>query len=272
MPELPEVETIVRGLAPLVGGCRVRKLKVYDPKLTIQPGQLPRGRIIHDVTRVGKEIIIDVSHKTGRKKPLWLCIHLRMTGRLIWSDSPPTDTRHLRARLFLDRGNLLFFDSRRFGVLRLLTTLDNAFTNGIDPLSENFTVARLTELLADSRQEIKPWLLRQDRLVGFGNIYASEVLFAARLAPDRIAASLNPAEIKRLHSNTRRLLERAIKYCGTTFSDFLDGRGQSGGFRRLLKVYGREDQPCRRCKQPIICLVQQGRSTFYCPRCQSFKE
>jgi len=270
MPELPEVETIVRGLAPLLVGRRVRRLVVLDSKLTLRPGQLPRGRIIHEVVRLGKEIAINLSQKTGRKQPLWLCVHLRMTGKLIWSDSPnPPHARHLRARITLDRGSLLFIDSRRFGILRLLTSLDNAFPGGIDPLANDFTVGRLGELLSGSPQEIKPWLLRQDRLAGLGNIYASEILFAAWLAPQRRVASLERAEIKRLHGNTRRLLKRAIKYCGTTIADFQDGRGKSGRFQRRLKVYGREGAPCPRCGQPIARITQHGRSTFFCPACQN---
>ena len=269
MPELPEVETVARDLAPVLKGRRLRRLEVFDPKLIIRSERLPRGRTIREVTRVGKEVVIGLSAPTGGKRRLWLCVHLRMTGRLIWSpEAPPAEVRHLRAKIVLDRGNLLFIDSRRFGIMRLLGSLDNAFTGGVDPLSESFTVPRLAELLARSRQEIKPWLLRQDRLVGCGNIYASEILFAARLAPDRTAGSLTSQEIKRLYGNTRRVLNRAIKYCGTTISDFQDGRGRSGGFQRLLKVYGRDGRPCRRCGEPVVRLVQQGRSTFFCPVCQ----
>jgi len=270
MPELPEVETVARELSSSVAGRRIRRLEVLDSKLTINPAQLPRGRIIRSVTRVGKEVVFDLSTKTGRMRRLWLCVHLRMTGRLLSAESAePFEKRHLRARLILDRGEVLFFDSRRFGVMRLLTNLDDAFAGGIDPLSDEFSAAKLAELLRGSHQEIKPWLLRQDRLVGFGNIYASEVLFAARIAPDRTAESLSHREVQRLFTNTRRLLQRAIKYCGTTISDFQNSRGQSGSFRRFLKVYGREGRPCRRCGECIERQVQQGRSTFHCPSCQS---
>jgi formamidopyrimidine-DNA glycosylase len=270
MPELPEVETVVRCLAPVLTGRRVRRLEIFDSKLTIRSRQLPRSRVIHDVFRRGKEIVIDLSRKTKPQKPLWLCVHLRMTGRLIWSkSSSSSDDHHLRARIILDQGNLLFIDSRRFGIMRLLTCLDNAFAGGIDPLSPEFTDAKLTGLLFRGNQEIKPWLLRQDRLVGLGNIYASEILFAARLHPGRPGGSLTRTEIKRLHGNTRRLLKRAIKYCGTTIADFQDGNGQSGRFQRFLKVYGREGAPCRRCTRPIEKITQQGRSTFFCPACQS---
>jgi formamidopyrimidine-DNA glycosylase len=192
-----------------------------------------------------------------------------MTGLLLWSPSGHgLPYRHLRARLLFTRGSLLFIDARRFGVMRLLTELDGVFAPGLDPLSPEFTSSRLAQLLSTGKQELKPWLLRQDRLVGLGNIYASEVLFAARLHPQRLTTSLAPAEIKRLHNNTRRLLQRAIKYCGTTFANFQDGHGHRGRFLRFLKVYGREHAKCLRCGQPIRRIVQQGRSTFFCPECQ----
>jgi formamidopyrimidine-DNA glycosylase len=269
MPELPEVETVVRGLAPLLVGRKVRKLEVLDPKLDLHPSRLPRNRMIRRVHRHGKEIIIDLSQRGKPQKPLWLCVHLRMTGKLIWTPPPSAPPeRHLRARIALDRGDLLFVDARRFGTMRLMSDLAGAFPPGLDPLAPEFTPAALADLLEQSIQAIKPWLLRQDRLIGLGNIYASEILFAAKIPPTRPAGSLTPDEIRRLHRHTRHLLERAIKYCGTTFSDFRDERGRSGRFRRFLKVYGREDDPCRRCGRPVQRLVQQGRSTFCCPACQ----
>lgn len=270
MPELPEVETVARDLAQCVAGKRIRRLEIFDPKLTINPAQFPRDRVIRSVTRIGKEVVFDLSAHTGKTRALWLSVHLRMTGRLIYTEETNSaETRHVRAIIILDRGSVLFKDSRRFGTMRLLTSLDKAFTGGLDPLSCAFSARKLAELLNGSRQEIKPWLLRQDRLVGFGNIYASEALFAARIAPDRTAESLTAPEIRRLYTNTRRLFARAIKYCGTTISDFQNGRGQDGGFRRFLKVYGRENRPCRRCGELIIRRVQQGRSTYHCPSCQS---
>lgn len=269
MPELPEVETIVRGLTPLLAGRSVRKLVVFDRKLDLDPRRLPRDRIIRSVYRHGKEIVLDLSRTGKRPQPLWLCVHLRMTGQLIWTpDSASPSEPHLRARVILDRGGLLFIDTRRFGTMRLLDDLAGAFPPGLDPLAPEFTPGALADLLGESTQEIKPWLLRQDRLVGLGNIYASEILFAANILPTRSAGSLIPEEKRRLHRHTRRILERAIKYCGTTFSDFRDERGRSGRFLRFLKVYGRECDPCRRCGRPVQRALQQGRSTFFCPACQ----
>ncbi len=269
MPELPEVETIVRDLAPVVTGRRIRSLAVLDRKLASASLRRVHGRVIQSVNRIGKEIVFDLGRNCRKKSPLWLCVHLRMTGRLVYTEeSAQTRQKFLRARIDLDQGRLLFIDLRRFGIMRLLTDLTGAFPTGIEPLSEGFTARKLGELLAGSTAEIKPWLLRQDKIVGLGNIYASEILFAARIAPDRAASSLNATETKRLYNNTRRVLNRAIKYCGTTFSDFQGGHGQSGRFRRMLKVYGREGKTCFRCGGEILRLAQQGRSTFFCPDCQ----
>ena len=269
MPELPEVETVARGLAPLISGLRVLRLDVFDRKLAVQPDQLGPGLVVRKVTRIGKEVVIHLAQPRVRRPVRWLCVHLRMTGRLIWTEHSPTGNhRHLRARIVLDRGNLLFFDSRRFGTLRVLDEIDGAFPSGVDPLADEFTLERLSELLDGSRQQIKPWLMRQDRLVGLGNLYASEICFLARLSPFHPAGELKPSQVERLHRVTRRLLARAITYCGTTFSDFQDSRGQRGRFRRFLSVYDREGKPCRRCRTLVMRVIQQGRSTFYCPECQ----
>lgn len=170
--------------------------------------------------------------------------------------------------MVFSRGALLFYDQRRFGTLEILSQPPEEEARGVEPLSPALTTAVLRELLAGSRQEIKAWLLRQDRLVGIGNIYASEILFTAGIHPLRLAGSLSAAESAALKKAVRQILALAVKHCGTTFSDFQDAAGESGGFARFLKVYQRAGQPCRRCATPVERLVQQQRSTFYCPRCQ----
>ena len=147
------------------------------------------------------------------------------------------------------------------------TAREGAAPDGVEPLSPELTPAVYAGLLDGSAQPLKPWLLRQDRLVGLGNIYASEILHAARLSPFREAGSLDRNEVRRLHGATRRILERAIRACGTTFSDFQDARGVEGSYQRYLAVYEREGRPCRRCRAPIERVVQQQRSTYYCPQC-----
>lgn len=264
MPELPEVETVARQLAGLIPGRKVRRLTILDPKLTLRsrPGLV--GQRIDRVFRVGKQVLIETS------RPRWLCIHLRMTGRLIWYPSRelPEQQAHLRARLVLDGGQVWFVDPRRFGTLSVHGDLAETAPKGVEPLSDELTARRLRALLGSSGQQLKVWLLRQDRVVGLGNIYACEILFAARLDPFRAAGSLSADQVRRLHRSIRRVLRQAIDCCGTTFSDFQDARGVYGGFQEFLQVYAREGQPCRVCGAPIERVEQQQRGTFYCPTCQ----
>jgi len=267
VPELPEVETVARQLEPRLVGRTVRRLQIFDPRL--RNARTPRvaGRSILAVARLGKRVLIELSPAAGARAGLWLAVHLRMTGRLLWTDEP-SDRKHLRARFQLDRGELLFRDSRRFGTFDWYRSAADAAPAGLDPLSPDLTPRQLGDLLRGSTQSLKAWLLRQDRLVGLGNIYASEILHAARLSPFREARTLTRAEVERLHRCTRRILERAIRNCGTTFSDFRDARGMSGSYQQLLAVYDREGRPCRRCRVAVERVVQQQRSTFFCPGCQ----
>lgn len=275
MPELPEVETVANQLAPLARGRRVLRFELFDPKLQalIEHPDAAAGRIIEDVRRFGKQAVIifkPEAGEPGRHSPLWLCVHLRMTGRLVWSERPDAIPRPpLRARLALDRGYILFGDVRRFGTMRLTRSAEDLAPGGLDPVGPDFTAPALATLLEGSRQELKPWLLRQDRLEGVGNIYASEILFAARLSPLRPAGSLAPAEIRRLHQATVKILKLGIECGGTTFSDFQNAHGLAGEFQKRLTVYGRSGEPCRRCGGAVERIVQQSRSTFYCPRCQA---
>ncbi|MBN2288300.1 MAG: bifunctional DNA-formamidopyrimidine glycosylase/DNA-(apurinic or apyrimidinic site) lyase [Candidatus Glassbacteria bacterium] len=269
MPELPEVETVVRQLAPFLLGRRVCCLEILDPKLESPEKDSVGGRTILEVVRAGKQAVIRLSPLPGSTLPLWLSFHLRMTGRLImdgWQSGQ--QEKHLRARLVLDRGCLNFFDVRRFGVIDIRHSPGQVRPQGLDPLSPAFTGRALAKLLCGPGRQVKPWLLRQDRLAGIGNIYASEILFHAGIDPRREVAGLTAEEIKHLHHSTRKVLRLAIENCGTTFSDFQDTRGRAGTFQDLLSVYRREAQPCRRCGEPVVRIVQQQRSTFFCPACQ----
>jgi formamidopyrimidine-DNA glycosylase len=202
---------------------------------------------------------------------MWLAIHLRMTGRLIFGVRDKLGCHvksQFRAIIVLDRGVVRFQDTRRFGTMALHKSLASVLPSGTEPLSSKFTWQKLRGLLGDSTTPIKNWLLRQDKLVGIGNIYASEILFSAHIHPGRNAGSLSQVEVKRLHRNIRRILHAAIKHCGTTFSDFQDSRGQTGGYAQFLKVYKREGQPCRTCGTPVARSTQAQRSTFFCLCCQ----
>jgi len=215
------------------------------------------------VFRLGKQVVFRLRDNA---RPFWLAVHLRMTGRLTVCDS--AEPRHLRVWFGLDEGVLAFHDPRRFGTFAVTRRLGDLRPVGVEPLSDRFTARLLRDLLGTSRQPLKNFLLRQDRIVGLGNIYASEILHASRLHPVRPAGSLSGAEVRRLHRATRRVLRAAVDCCGTTFSDFQDARGVSGGFQQFLQVYGRDGEPCRRCSGTVERTVQGGRSTFACDRCQ----
>ena len=272
MPELPEVETVARQLAPSLEGNRVRDLRIFDPLLRAtgnRPAPPLGGRDIESVTRSGKQVLVGFGPGGRDRSPVWLGVHLRMTGRLIWTDRDAADPRaHLRARMRLERGRLLFVDTRRFGTFRWYRSPEEAAPEGIDPLSPALTGKRFAALLDGARQNVKAWLLRQDRLVGLGNIYASEILHRAEVAPAREVASLTPEEASRIYRSTRVILRRAIDACGTTFSDFQDARGVEGSYQQYLAVYAKDGQPCDRCGYAIERIVQQQRSTFWCPGCQ----
>lgn len=212
MPELPEVETVVRQLAPLLCGRKVCRLEVFDPQLNVSRPRAVAGHIVWEVRRIAKQVVLRLSAERDQDREIWLSFHLGMTGRLSWQKpAERTDKRHLRARLVLAGGSVLFFDPRRFGRLRLCRSLQELPPLGLDPLSAEFTPPALPALLRGSRQAIKPWLLRQDRLAGVGNIYAAEILFAAGIHPERPANSLGQEEIWRLHRAVRRVLRRAVK-------------------------------------------------------------
>lgn len=259
---------MARQLEPRLAGRRVVALRILDPRLREQPTPRLRGRRVTEVGRAGKRVVVGFDGN-GERRGLWLAVHLRMTGRLIWADEGvPIDSRSLRARFRLDRGNLLFYDTRRFGTFFWTAERSAAEPQALDPLDPRLDAARLARLLAGGSQPLKVWLLRQDRLVGLGNIYASEICHVARLSPTRGVDTLDATETGRLLSATRRVLRRAIRSCGTTFSDYQDANGLAGSYQHHLRVYGREGAACRRCAATIRRIVQQQRGTFYCPDCQ----
>lgn len=290
MPELPEVETVARQLAPLVVGQSVTAVSILDSRLGSPNTFAPLvGRTIQRAWRIGKQIAIEFSPRAAAvavppttipttadadARPLWVGVHLRMTGRLLAvspTDASVVVTPFLRARMvFASAGELRFADQRRFGTIAVVPDLMALQPVGLDPLDGRMTVRRLSQLLlgSSSRQALKVWLLRQDKLVGIGNIYASEILFDAKLHPERPANSLSAEEIARLAVSIRRILRRAIAHCGTTFSDFQDAHGLTGSYQKYLRVYDRAGADCRLCGTPIRRLVQAQRSTFFCPTCQ----
>ncbi|UCF10497.1 MAG: bifunctional DNA-formamidopyrimidine glycosylase/DNA-(apurinic or apyrimidinic site) lyase [Candidatus Bipolaricaulota bacterium] len=262
MPELPEVETIVRGLRPLVGS-RIRRAEILDPRIRVAADRLA-GETLESVERRGKHIVFRVSGDWS------LIIHLRMSGRLLLSCAEE-ELPHVRFRLHLDRGVVSFVNPRRLGTVDLLRgPFDRRL--GIDPLSEEFTPEALHDLLRGTKRPIKLALTDQRRIAGLGNIYAAEALWRAGIAPRRPGNRIARKRIDALHREIVDLLEEAIRHSGTSFgvsvADYRDPGGNDGEFGEMLAVYGREGRTCRRCGAAIARTVQASRSTYWCPKCQ----
>lgn len=262
-PELPEVETFVRGLFPAVGQTIV-SANVLDAKLAVSGEDLAGARI-EEIRRRGKYIGINLDD--GRS----LVIHLRMSGRLRLG-CRECEAKYARLILRLGKRMTVFFiDPRRLGTAELY---EDGFEVpvGIEPLSEDFTPAALAKLAAVSRAPIKGFLLDQKRIAGIGNIYAAESLWRAKLDPRRKANELSRAEIGRLHKAIVGVLSEAVDGLGTTLgtgvSDYHPTATETGSFQNHLAVYGREGEPCERCGEGIERLIQAGRSTCFCPACQ----
>lgn len=270
MPELPEVETIVRDLDRLLKGARIEEAEVLRPDLIEGAGAEAfargvRGREIAGVSRRAKNLVFDLGEAR-------MVVNLGMTGRLLVArpeDAPPSHPG-VRFRL-ADGRELRYHDVRRFGRLEVMPREAweaRAAALGFEPLSEAFTPAALLEMAQRSRVAVKTWLMDQRRVVGVGNIYASEALFRARIDPRRPARSLSEGEAGRLHAAIREVLREAIDFRGTTLLDYRDASGGEGGFAARLRVYDRGGEPCRVCGTPIERIVQGGRSTFFCASCQ----
>ncbi len=266
MPELPEVETVVRQLKRHVLGQVVKRLVVLDSKLKCFAPSALRSTLVQKVYRDGKQIVFHLKSEDGQSLYLW--VHLRMTGQLLWFEQAPSVQAHERARLTLSKGVIVFADMRRFGTMKLSKDDKQYTAKGVDPLSRSFTQAKLSSLMARSATPIKPWLLRQDCLVGLGNIYACEALFIAHISPLRPAKEIKSEEAKRLHNAIKKVLKQALQFGGTTFINFANAEGGSGEFAKRLLVYGKEGQSCTLCGTTIERVVQQGRSTHFCPTCQ----
>ncbi len=270
MPELPEVETVARGLHRALVGQTITGVAVHWPRTVAVPavdefrGRIA-GRQVRSVSRRGKYLVVRLDQG-------YLLIHLKMSGRLhvVPAQSPPG--RHLRACFDLEDGRQLrFYDARKFG--RLYLVADPAeVTGGLgpEPLAEAFTLEEFVRRLGRRTGRLKPLLLDQSFLAGVGNIYADEVLFAARLHPLRRADSLGPDERARLYEAIRTVLAQAVAGGGTTLEDggYADVEGRPGSYQEQVAVYGRAGAPCRACGTPIERLVIGGRSSHFCPGCQ----
>ncbi len=270
MPELPEVETIARGLANAVTGKTIRAVDVLRAKVAIAPpgedfAKALAGETIAAVGRRGKYVVIALG--SGRR----LAVHLRMTGRLIVQ--PPDDQPALPyANVWLDftdGGRLVFADVRQFGRMRLLAAGDPWDADGgVEPLSEGFTGDTFVSMLDGRRTPIKSFLLDQTRIAGVGNIYACEALWEAGIRPSRPSRTISKPARRRLHGAIRSVLQRAVEARGTSVDDYVDAEGLKGGFQNQLAVYGRLGEPCVRCGKPIVRTVLGQRGTWWCRGCQ----
>lgn len=303
MPELPEVETIARGLAKRVTGDAIESVWLGAKKEPLKsPAQeiaatLEQSRIA-DVRRMGKHIVFDLektgaawtpSPAKGRKKhsagnsnlsqqrreaghptaisnkAQWI-VHLGMTGRLQVCAPEEEIEKHTHAILKLASGReLRFLDPRRFGRLSVATAAD-FHAAGIEPLE--IDVDRFIELFHGRKTPIKSALLNQKLLRGVGNIYADESLFRAGIRPRRRAATIKREQFVKLHNAVKEVLQEAIALGGSSISDYVDADGEEGFFQLQHRVYGREGEPCLVCETPIKRIVIAGRSSHYCPKCQ----
>jgi formamidopyrimidine-DNA glycosylase len=269
LPELPEVETIVRGLDFAIVGKRIARAEIRLPKMAVAPpgvsfSRAVAGQTIAGIRRRGKYAVIQLSG--GRS----LVISLRMTGRLVVGGRSDADYPGTHVVLHFDDGSRLSFaDVRTFGRMRLVEPGEPWDRDlGVEPLSSGFTQEAFIGMLAGRTTPVKAFLLDQRRVAGIGNIYACEALWEARISPSRPSKALTKPAIRRLHDAVVNVLTRAIELRGTTVDDYVDADGLRGGFQNVLSVYGRLGEPCPRCGSPIVRTVLAQRGTWWCRKCQ----
>jgi formamidopyrimidine-DNA glycosylase len=273
MPELPEVETVARGLRRTILGRKILsvalgKADFMDDPAAIEQG-LP-GRRIEAVERFGKFMLLRLSGMNGDSTQAALMVHLGMTGHLAPNPAEQPREKHTHACFRLDDGReLRYTDARRFGRIAFFTEsslAEELSALGADPLevSEEELCARIQP----RRARIKSLLLDQHVLRGVGNIYADESLWRAKIHPARLGARLTRKQCVELRRALRKILLRAIELRGSSISDFVDASGQPGDYQRRHRAYGREGKPCARCRTMIRRIPVAGRSSYFCPRCQ----
>lgn len=283
MPELPEVETIVRDLNGRLKGRKLARIELLDKKVFQPAGGSMKsilGAAVKAVKRRGKMLIFDLN---GR----FILVHLKMTGQLVLKtktgliagghpiahESKELPNKFTRAVFKFDRGAVLYFnDVRKFGWIKPAdaeTLAGLAGGMGVEPLSRDFSLEKFKEILSHKKKSsVKQALQDQKYLSGLGNIYSDEVLFTAAVRPARRVETLKPEEIKKLWLAVPRILKYAIKHRGTSFSDYVDAQGEAGNFIKFLKVYGRAGEKCRRCGGRIRKIKLGGRGAHWCDACQ----
>jgi formamidopyrimidine-DNA glycosylase len=281
MPELPEVETVARGLRRVILGRRILSVALGKTDFIDDPVALEEhlpGRKIEAVERYGKFMLLRLSPAIavngalgdGDAKPASLLVHLGMTGQIAPSPAEQPREKHTHVSLLLDDGReLRYTDARRFGRIAYLTEspLAEELTGfGADPLE--VSKAEFADRMRGRRARIKALLLDQSVLRGVGNIYADESLWKARIHPARVGAKLSQEHAETLRRALQEILRKAIVMRGSSISDFLDAAGEPGEYQRHHRAYGREGKPCYRCKAFIRRGIVAGRSSYFCPKCQ----
>lgn len=275
MPELPEVETVARGLQREVAGRRILSITIGKSDFIDNAAEIERelpGRIIREVRRYGKFLLLRLTaaEKAGQQEDeSALLVHLGMTGMLWPRPVSEPQLKHTHVVMLLDDGReLRFIDARRFGRIAYLAkeVLQKELLRfGADPLEVGPEEFRKR---MDRRARVKALLLDQRVLRGVGNIYADESLWKAKIHPAHLGARLSPAQMKELYRALQDILKKAIVLRGSSISDFLDADGQPGEYQRHHRVYGREGKSCARCKTLIRRVIVAGRSSYFCPNCQ----
>lgn len=277
MPELPEVETVKRTLNQLIVGKTIDHVTVNLPRIIQRPDDpalfaaMLTGHTFEKVERRGKflRLLLD---------GLVLVSHLRMEGRYGVYDSDELVEKHTHVIFhFTDRTELRYKDVRQFGTMHLFLPGEewvNPPLNklGLEPLDDGFTWQRFRSVLQHHKGKIKSLLLNQLYVVGIGNIYADEALFAARIHPERSPDTLSAQEWKRLHEAIVQVLQQSVNKGGSSIKSYVNGQGEMGMFQQELSAYGREAQPCPRCGKLLRKITVGGRGTHYCPGCQRMKK
>ncbi|MEA5526068.1 DNA-formamidopyrimidine glycosylase [Nodularia spumigena] len=279
MPELPEVETIRRGLNQLTLHQKITGGDVLLDRTIAYPFSVDKfipeiiGSAIASWHRRGKYLLAEL---TPSPQTHWLGVHLRMTGQLLWVNQNEPLHKHTRVRLFFgDEQELRFVDQRTFGQMwwvppgvAVETIMTGLAKLAVDPFSPEFTVEYLASKLQNRRRPIKTALLDQSVVAGLGNIYADEALFKSGILPVTLCIDLQLEQIQSLHTTIIQVLETSIAAGGTTFSNFLNVQGVNGNYGGVAWVYNRSGEPCRVCSTPIQRIKLAGRSSHFCPQCQ----
>jgi formamidopyrimidine-DNA glycosylase len=282
MPELPEVETVRRGLDRYTLDRSITGSEVLLARTIAYPDTLDEFTArLHDTQikgwhRRGKYLYAELIAQKTAKPAGWLGVHLRMTGQLLWVKSKAEVHKHTRVRLFLGKEwELRFVDQRTFGQMWLIPPSqqpEQVMTGmgklGPEPFDSAFSVDYFAAKLQNSHRNIKTVLLDQTLVAGLGNIYVDEALFLSQIHPKTLAGDLTRSQIEALRQNAINVLTTSIEQGGTTFSNYLNIEGTNGNYSGVAMVYNRTNEPCRICQTPIEKIRLGGRGTHYCPECQ----